>query len=75
MTKEEIILEARRLREQGYFDREIVGRTPESIRWDRIELSCGHTAMDAPNLPSKNKRLCAECVDHWINDQMMGNQG
>lgn len=75
MTKSEIITEARRRTEEGFFDRREVSREPEDLHWNRIMLECGHRRLESEMLhklrgESADELLfCDDCAKAWIEDQ------
>ena len=78
MTRDERIVEARRMIEAGEFDRKIVSSKPEDLDYDRITLECGHNTLAAPSFRALSRDVrkrqsrdpdcetCRDCVDAWI---------
>lgn len=68
MTKREAILECRRRSDAGEFNRKIVGAEPEDLRYDKVQLSCGHSHLLMRSLQalSQGEMSCPDCADEWI---------
>ena len=62
------LLAAREARARGEFNREVIERSPEDFNFDRVILSCGHTAGLLRSDPSR-KVDCLRCAEQWMQDQ------
>jgi hypothetical protein len=67
MTRVEVILEARRRKDAGEFNRKIVARYPDDMRYDRVDLACGHHLVVMHILLAGGERTlsCHECLAEW----------
>jgi hypothetical protein len=70
MTREERILEARRMLDAGEFDRAVTANEPEDLLWNRLTLECGHWTQWCSKIhfdkhPPDRER-CHQCAKAWI---------
>ncbi len=65
MTREEAILEARRMYKEGKFRRKIAAREPDELRFDWIILECGHRTSIAA-WDEGTERNCQTCAEEWV---------
>lgn len=74
MTREEIIIEARRKRDAGDFNREIVSRTPTDLFIDLVMLDCGHQGSEVrPFSGRAEPHACELCTSDWMRAAMKGD--
>lgn len=65
MTREEAILEGRRMLDRGEFKREIVQRKLIDLDFDLATLACGHTVKFFRTCEYTDFE-CSDCADQWI---------
>ena len=76
MTRAEAILEVRRMKAAGEFQRKIVHRIPDDIYFDCFELACGHRLllMAAIIQPGHETLACRDCMEAWVKAQADGER-
>lgn len=78
MSKAEVIAEARRRTEEGFFDRQETAREPENLHFDRVTLECGHSLVETESTRRTREQLgmgirCYRCAEAWVEGQTAGH--
>ena len=66
MTRAERVLEARRMKKDGEFDRAVVSSEPDDLSYNALHLECGHRAAWAAYFEIPLKTSCLKCAEAWI---------